>query len=160
MRTIKYSPDPILEQTSKNVEEFDSSILELCEDMITLMFAHNGVGISAPQVGESLRVIAFMPLDTPADYPKSPRILVNPVIYNYSKNFIEEWEGCISLPGLSVKISRPIWIEISAQDEYGIEYTERFENLEARIIQHEINHLDGILISKYQSYNNVRLITN
>jgi peptide deformylase len=61
---------------------------------------------------------------------------------------------------LSVKISRPLWIDVHAQDEYGIEFDERFDNLAARIIQHEINHLDGILISKYQSYNNTRLLLN
>jgi peptide deformylase len=160
MRTIVYSPDPILEKISKIVDEFDSNLLELSEDMINLMFRHQGVGISAPQVGELLRVVAFMPLDTVADYPKAPRILVNPIIYDYSKNFIEEWEGCLSLPGLSVKISRPLWIDVHAQDEYGIEFDERFDNLAARIIQHEINHLDGILISKYQSYNNTRLLLN
>jgi peptide deformylase len=158
MRTILSAPDPILEQTSLIVENFDSSLLELAEDMIDLMHKHKGVGIAAPQIGELLRVIAFMPIDTAADYPKPPRILVNPMIYDYSKNFQEDWEGCLSLPNLSVKISRPIWIDVHAQDEYGNEFEERFNFLQARIIQHEINHLDGILISQFQSYNNVRLL--
>ena len=158
MRTIKYSPDPILEKTCLMVEDFDFSLLELSEEMIDLMFKHGGVGISAPQVGELIRVVAFMPLDTAADYPKAPRILVNPVIYDFSKNFSEDWEGCLSLPGISVRISRPDWIDVHAQDEYGNEFTERFNFLQARIIQHEINHLDGILISRYQSYNNIKLL--
>jgi peptide deformylase len=158
MRTIVYSPDPILERTCNIVDQFDSSLLELSEEMIELMYKHKGVGISAPQVGELLRVIAFMPIDTVADYPKPPRILVNPIIYDFSKNFSEEWEGCLSLPGLSVKISRPDWIDVHAQDEYGNEFNERFNFLQSRIIQHEINHLDGILISRYQTYNNIKLL--
>lgn len=158
MRTIVYSPDPILEKTSLLVDQFDSSLLELSEEMIELMYKHKGVGISAPQVGELLRVIAFMPIDAAADYPKPPRILVNPIIYDFSKNFSEEWEGCLSLPGLCVKISRPDWIDVHAQDEYGNEFNERFNFLQSRIIQHEINHLDGILISRYQTYNNIKLL--
>ena len=160
MRTIVYSPNSVLETPSILVEKFDASLLELCEDMIEIMFKHNGIGISAPQINELQRVIAFMPLASAQDYPKPPRILVNPVIISYSERFTEEWEGCLSLPGLIVKISRPSWIEVHYQDEYGIEYTEKFDNLSSRIIQHEINHLDGILISQFQSYNNVRLLTN
>jgi peptide deformylase len=160
MRTIINSPDPLLEKVSTIVENFDSSLLELAEDLTELMYEHKGVGISAPQVGELLRIIAFMPIDTPADYPKPPRILVNPIIYDFSKNFSEDWEGCLSIPNMLVKISRPIWIDVHAQDEFGNEFEERFNFLQARIIQHEINHLDGILISRYQTYNNVRYLLN
>lgn len=160
MRTIIYSPDPNLERVSSIVEDFDSSLLELCEDMIELMYKHNGVGISAPQVGELLRVIAFMPLNVAGEYPKPPRVLINPIIYDYSKNFSEDWEGCLSLPGYTVKISRPDWIDVHAQDEYGNSFEERFSFLQSRIIQHEINHLDGILISRYQTYNNIKLLLN
>jgi len=158
MRTMVYSPDPILEKASLLVDQFDCSLLELVEDMINIMFKHQGVGITAPQVGELQRIIVFMPIDTIFDYPKPPRILINPIIYDYSKNFIEEWEGCLSLPGLSVKISRPIWVDVHYQDEYGNEHDERFDFLQSRIIQHGINHLDGILISRYQTYNNIKLL--
>jgi peptide deformylase len=122
------------------------------------MFDFQGVGIAAPQVGDSLRVIAFMPLIHETDYPMPPRILINPVIYDYSKNYIEDWEGCLSLPGQMVKIFRPLWVDVHAQDEDGNEFEERFEYLSARIVQHEINHLDGVLIDKYISNNNLKLI--
>jgi peptide deformylase len=65
----------------------------------------------------------------------------------------------LSLPGLTVNISRPKWIDVHAQDEYGNEFQERYHNLASRVIQHEINHLDGILISKYTTYNNMKLTT-
>lgn len=158
MRHIVTAPNLILLKVAKPVTEFDVELSSLIEDMISLMFDFQGVGIAAPQVGDSLRVIAFMPLIHETDYPMPPRILINPVIYDYSKNYIEDWEGCLSLPGQMVKIFRPLWVDVHAQDEYGNEFEERFEYLSARIVQHEINHLDGVLIDKYISNNNLKLI--
>ncbi len=159
MRHIVTAPDSILFKVAKPVTEFDIELSTLIEDMIRLMFDFQGVGIAAPQVGESLRVIAFMPLVHETDYPMPPRVLINPVIYDYSKNYIEDWEGCLSLPGQMVKIYRPLWVDVHSQDEDGNEFEERFEHLAARIVQHEINHLDGVLIDKYISNNNLKLIT-
>ena len=159
MRSIVTHPNEILNKVAQPVEEFDFELGNIIEDMIQVMFQHKGVGIAAPQIGESLRLIAFMPLISESDYPQAPRILINPVIIDYSKNFSEEWEGCLSLPGQMVKIYRPIWIEVHAQDEDGNEFDEKFDYLSARIIQHEINHLDGILINKYINHNNLRLIS-
>jgi len=158
MRHIVTAPDSILLRVAKPVAEFDIELSNLIEDMIHLMFDFQGVGIAAPQVGESLRVIVFMPLVHNTDYPMPPRVLINPVIYDYSKNYIEDWEGCLSLPGQMVKIFRPLWVDVHAQDEDGNEFEERFEYLAARIVQHEINHLDGVLIDKYISHNNLKLI--
>jgi peptide deformylase len=158
MRHIVTAPNLILLKVAKPVTEFDVELSSLIEDMISLMFDFQGVGIAAPQVGDSLRVIAFMPLIHETDYPMPPRILINPVIYDYSKNYIEDWEGCLSLPGQMVKIFRPLWVDVHAQDEDGNEFEERFEYLSARIVQHEINHLDGVLIDKYISNNNLKLI--
>jgi peptide deformylase len=158
MRHIVTAPDSILLRVAKPVTEFDIELSNLIEDMIHLMFDFQGVGIAAPQVRESLRVIVFMPLVHNTDYPMPPRVLINPVIYDYSKNYIEDWEGCLSLPGQMVKIFRPLWVDVHAQDEDGNEFEERFEYLAARIVQHEINHLDGVLIDKYISHNNLKLI--
>jgi peptide deformylase len=158
MRHIVTAPDSILLRVAKPVTEFDIELSNLIEDMIHLMFDFQGVGIAAPQVGDSLRVIVFMPLVHNTDYPMPPRVLINPVIYDYSKNYIEDWEGCLSLPGQMVKIFRPLWVDVHAQDEDGNEFEERFEYLAARIVQHEINHLDGVLIDKYISHNNLKLI--
>jgi peptide deformylase len=158
MRHIITAPNLILLKVAKPVTEFDVELSSLIEDMISLMFDFQGVGIAAPQVGDSLRVIAFMPLIHETDYPMPPRVLINPVIYDYSKNYIEDWEGCLSLPGQMVKIFRPLWVDVHAQDEDGNEFEERFEYLSARIVQHEINHLDGVLIDKYISNNNLKLI--
>jgi peptide deformylase len=158
MRHIVTDPDPILLKVAKPVTDFDVDLSNLIEDMIQLMFDFQGVGIAAPQVGESLRVIAFMPLMYEKDYPMPPRVLINPVIYDFSKNYIEDWEGCLSLPGQMVKIFRPLWVDVHAQDEDGNSFEERFEYLSARIVQHEINHLDGVLINKYINNNNLKLI--
>lgn len=158
MRSIVTAPDPILLKSAKPVTEFDVDLSYLIEDMIQIMFDFQGVGIAAPQVGDSLRVVVFMPLIHETDYPMPPRVLINPVIYDYSKNYIENWEGCLSLPGQMVKIYRPLWVDVHAQDEYGNEFEERYEHLSARIVQHEINHLDGVLIDKYISNNNLKLI--
>jgi len=158
MRHIVTAPDSILLRVAKPVTDFDIELSNLIEDMIHLMFDFQGVGIAAPQVGDSLRVIVFMPLIHNTDYPMPPRVLINPVIYDYSKNYIEDWEGCLSLPGQMVKIFRPLWVDVHAQDEDGNEFEERFEYLAARIVQHEINHLDGVLIDKYISHNNLKLI--
>jgi peptide deformylase len=158
MRHIVTAPDSILLRVAKPVTEFDIELSNLIEDMIHLMFDFQGVGIAAPQVGDSLRLIVFMPLVHNTDYPMPPRVLINPVIYDYSKNYIEDWEGCLSLPGQMVKIFRPLWVDVHAQDEDGNEFEERFEYLAARIVQHEINHLDGVLIDKYISHNNLKLI--
>jgi peptide deformylase len=158
MRHIVTAPDSILLRVAKPVTDFDIELSKLIEDMIHLMFDFQGVGIAAPQVGDSLRVIVFMPLVHHIDYPMPPRVLINPVIYDYSKNYIEDWEGCLSLPGQMVKIFRPLWVDVHAQDEDGNEFEERFEYLAARIVQHEINHLDGVLIDKYISHNNLKLI--
>lgn len=158
MRHIVTAPNLILLKVAKPVTEFDVELSSLIEDMISLMFDFQGVGIAAPQVGDSFRVIAFMPLIHETDYPMPPRVLINPVIYDYSKNYTEDWEGCLSLPGQMVKIFRPLWVDVHAQDEDGNEFEERFEYLSARIVQHEINHLDGVLIDKYISNNNLKLI--
>ena len=104
MRHIVTAPDSILLRVAKPVTEFDIELSNLIEDMIHLMFDFQGVGIAAPQVGDSLRVIVFMPLIHNTDYPMPARVLINPVIYDYSKNYIEDWEGCLSLPGQMVKI--------------------------------------------------------
>lgn len=158
MRHIVTDPDPILLKVAKPVTEFDVDLSNLIEDMIQLMFDFQGVGIAAPQVGDSLRVIVFMPLIHEKDYPMPPRVLINPVIYDFSKNYIEDWEGCLSLPGQMIKIFRPLWVDVHAQDEDGNPFEERFEYLSARIVQHEINHLDGVLINKYINNNNLKLI--
>jgi peptide deformylase len=158
MGKLIFAPDESLFNLSSLVDTFDHTLSELIEDMIDVLYKYNGVGIAAPQIGEFVRVIVFMPLATEADYPMPPRVMVNPVIYDYSKNFVDEWEGSLSMPNTMVKIFRPLWIDVHFQDEYGQSYEERFEFLSARIIQHCINHLDGVLISKYITHNNLRLI--
>ena len=158
MGKLIFAPDESLFNLSSLVDTFDHTLSVLIEDMIDVLYKYNGVGLAAPQIGEFVRVIVFMPLSTEADYPMPPRAMINPVIYDYSKNFVDDWEGSLSMPNTMVKIFRPLWIDVHFQDEYGQSHEERFEFLSARIIQHCINHLDGVLISKYITHNNLRLI--
>lgn len=158
MGKLIFAPDESLFKMSSLVDTFDHTLSELIEDMIEVMYKYNGVGLAAPQIGEFKRVIVFMPINSESCYPKPPRAMVNPVIYDHSKNFLDEWEGSLSMPNTMVKIFRPIWIDVHFQDEYGESYEERFDFLASRIIQHCINHLDGVLISKYITHNNLRLI--
>lgn len=158
MGKLIFAPDESLLKMSSFVDTFDYTLSELIEEMIEVMHKYNGVGLAAPQIGEFKRVLVFMPINSESCYPKPPRAMVNPVIYDHSKNFLDEWEGSLSMPNTMVKIFRPIWIDVHFQDEYGEAHEERFDFLASRIIQHCINHLDGVLISKYITHNNLRLI--
>lgn len=158
MRTLIYSPDPSLSRVSKQINDFDIYLFELIEDMLFIMNKHQGVGITAIELGEPIRAMCMMELDTPADYPKPPLILLNPVIFNYSQNFIEDVETCLCFPGAEAKISRPIWVDLQYQDEFGTFYQKRFNHLSSKIVQHCINHMDGILISRYINHNKLNFM--
>jgi peptide deformylase len=158
MRTLIYSPDPSLTRVSKQIVSFDIDLLELIEDMLHALHRHEAVGITAIELGEPLRAMCIMDLTSPSDYPKKPLVLLNPVIYDYSNNFIDDVESCLCLPGAEVKISRPIWVDMQYQDEFGKYHEKRFNHLSSKIAQHCINHMDGILISKYMNHNKLNFM--
>ncbi|MEA2087428.1 MAG: peptide deformylase [Candidatus Caldatribacteriota bacterium] len=135
---IKEYGDPVLREKALPVEEVTPEILNLIKDMAETMYADSGVGLAAPQVGVSKRIIL---VDGEED---GLIVLINPIITQSEGEVVEE-EGCLSIPGVYSKVRRSSKVTIKALNENGdpIEITK--EGLTARAFQHEIDHLDGIL---------------
>ncbi len=141
---IKKYPEPILRKISEEVKEVTPEIKKLIEEMIETMIKSNGIGLAASQVGVSKRVIV-------AATQKGPLVFINPKILRKSKETELGEEGCLSFPGLYLKIKRSKWVEVEAIDINGRKIRLGIEEplsgvMLSRIIQHEIDHLDGILI--------------
>ena len=123
-------------------------VRDLVRDMKETMLAENGIGLSAPQVGVNLRVIVVQ-LMSAGKLVGPVQEMINPVITNYSDDTMEYEEGCLSIPGEYIRIDRPRSIHVKFQTLSG-KYKKWFlKGLEARIVQHEIDHLDGVLMSDY-----------
>lgn len=138
-KEILKHPNPFLNKKSEEVKEVSQEILQLASDMIETMNNNQGVGLAAPQIGVSKRIIV-------TDDGKGPMIFFNPKILKKSwKNEAFE-EGCLSLPGYCLKIRRPKEIELDYLSEKGEKSKIKAKGLLARIIQHEIDHLDGVLL--------------
>jgi peptide deformylase len=145
---IKKYPDPILKKKCQEVKEVTEEIKNLGWDMVGTMEENEGIGLAAPQVGESKRVIVIHPLKERSLEEKSkrlPQVFINPEIIKKSEATITDEEGCLSFPGLFLKIKRAKEVEIEALDKDGKKVQIKAEGLPARIFQHEIDHLDGIL---------------
>ncbi|MCK4549602.1 MAG: peptide deformylase [Candidatus Krumholzibacteria bacterium] len=139
---IKIYGDEILRGKSAEVEDFDEELGELVKNMVETMIVEEGVGLAAPQVGVSRRIAVVNP--DPYN-PDTLLTLVNPRILSSSDETDYVEEGCLSVPGVRGKVERPILIEIEYQDAGGKMHCIKADGLVARIIQHEIDHLDGIL---------------
>lgn len=143
MREIRIFGDPVLRKRAVSVEVFDDKLKVFLDEMIEVMVEKDGVGLAAPQVGESVRIAVI----DASEGKTAPYILINPEIINASDEIVENEEGCLSLPGLTLKIKRPAKVSVKALDENGKEYIiENAEDLLARALQHEIDHLNGIMI--------------
>ena len=149
IRTILTEPNSILRQVSEPVEEVGNDERELMKDMLETMYAANGIGLAAIQIGVPKRVIV---LDiAPKDKPKNPMFFVNPEIIETSRNISTYEEGCLSVPGQFAEINRPEKCHIKYLDYYGQPKELRAEGMLATCIQHEIDHLEGILFIDYLS---------
>jgi peptide deformylase len=134
----------ILREKSKPVEIITADILGLAKDMIETMVKNNGVGLAAAQIGKNIRMFV-------ANREFSPKqIFINPEICKISKKTETIEEGCLSFPGMYKKIPRAKTIKIRATDENGKEFKLKAKAMLARIIQHEMDHLDGILIVDHE----------
>ena len=141
LRHVRKLGDPILRTKARPVERFDESLRDEVQRMAILMQDALGIGLAAPQVGVSHRVLVYRV------EPDSPALaLVNPEIQWSSKDEEIAEEGCLSLPFVHVEVERPIAVLVRARDEHGDELVIEATGLEARVIQHEIDHLDGVLI--------------
>ena len=145
---IKHYPDPVLRQVAKPVTLINDDLRKLAADMLETMIDANGIGLAAPQVGVSQRMVIvdfFETDDEGEEIRHDPRVLINPVIVKRSREKELSSEGCLSFPGLHSKVKRNLRVVCEAQDLEGniVEYAA--EGLAARAIQHEIDHLDGVL---------------
>jgi peptide deformylase len=144
---VKYG-DPVLEKPTKPVEKFDDDLQKLVADMWDSMYAANGVGLAAPQVGVSLRLTVIDVSN--GKNPEAKLVCVNPQII-YSDGEQREEEGCLSIPGFRGYVARPMYATIRAQDASGKEFEMRGEGLLARAFCHEIDHLNGVLFINHLS---------
>lgn len=140
---------PILQQVAEPVTEFNTALLdEIVKDMRATMVALDGAGLAAPQIGIQQRIVIFCVEDNPR-YPDIESIpdtvLINPEITLLSDEIISDWEGCLSVPGLRGLVPRCRKIKYRGFDQYG-DIVERIaDDLHARVVLHEVDHLDGIL---------------
>jgi len=144
---VKYG-DPVLETPTNTVEKFDAELEALVNDMFESMYAAQGVGLAAPQIGISRR-IAVIDV-TNGKNPEGRIICANPQIIHAEGEQREE-EGCLSVPGFRGHVARPQYVTVRAQDAAGKEFEMRGEGLLARAFCHEIDHLDGILFISHLS---------
>jgi len=136
--SVRRYGDPILRQVAKPVAAVTPEIKTLIADMVETMWRQVGIGLAAPQVGVALRILVM-------DSGKGgARALVNPVITERRGTILEE-EGCLSLPGIFADVERSEWVKISALDGDGQAISFEAQGLEAKVIQHELDHLDGVL---------------
>jgi len=135
-------PDPILQRPSAPVTEFDDELRKLVADMFESMYAAQGIGLAAPQIGIAKR-LTVIDLSNKKE-PKDKVVLINPEITLQEGKQLEE-EGCLSLPEIREKVSRAAKVKVKAQDVTGEWFEIEGEELLARAMQHEIDHLDGVL---------------
>jgi peptide deformylase len=139
---IRLFGDPVLRQAAGPVVDFDDRLRRLADDMLATMRASNGAGLAANQVGVLKRVFTW---ETAEDHGA----VVNPTLTFESAEFQEGEEGCLSFPGLFYPTQRPLQVHIDAQDVFGEAFSLEGEGLLARIIAHEIDHLNGILFIEH-----------
>ena len=143
LKVITY-PDPVLRKKAEPVLEIDDSLVHFLGEMQETMYTEDGVGLAAPQVGVSKQIIIV-------DDGKGPIILINPEITETSPDHEALEEGCLSLPEIRVTVSRPASVTVKGLNEKGDPVTIEADGLLARILQHEIDHLNATLIIDYLS---------
>ncbi len=138
-REIRVIGDPVLREHAQEVATFDRSLRKLAKRMIRIMHDAPGVGLAAPQIGVLQRLLVY-------DVDDDPQALVNPVLDEFSDETEESDEGCLSVPGVTMPVERPASLRVRGFDASGEPVEFRAEGLKARVIQHEYDHLDGVLI--------------
>ena len=138
---IRTYPDPVLKKKTAPVTDFGPAMQKLFDDMIATMHALDGVGLAAPQIGISQQIFIACPTMLQGE----AHVMVNAVIEKKSGTAVAT-EGCLSLPGISAEVSRASRLRLSFQDRFGKKYAIEVEDFFARVIQHEMDHLAGILL--------------
>jgi peptide deformylase len=141
LRHVRKYGDPVLRTRARAVEVFDAALADEVRRMGELMDDALGIGLAAPQLGVMHRVLVYR-----VDQDAPLGVLVNPEIEWRGDEVETLEEGCLSLPGVGVEVERPIRVRVTAHDETGAPLVVEASGLEARVIQHEVDHLDGVLI--------------
>ncbi|HTQ97112.1 MAG TPA: peptide deformylase [Candidatus Acidoferrum sp.] len=144
---VKYG-DPVLEKPGATIKKFDSELEQLIDDMFASMYAAQGVGLAAPQIGKSIRLTVVDVSN--GKNPEAKIVLINPEII-HAEGEVREEEGCLSIPGFRGYVIRPQFVTVKAQDAKGEAFEIRGENLLARAFCHEIDHLNGVLFLQHLS---------
>jgi peptide deformylase len=139
---IRQYPDPVLRMRANEIDSFDDDLRRLVERMKELMKDANGVGLAGTQVGTLQRVFVFQPEGEDV----AAQALVNPVLAKTSEVKVSDTEGCLSMQGVTIPVERPAKVTLEGKDENGEDVKLELEERDARVVQHELDHLDGILI--------------
>lgn len=140
---IHYLGDRILRQPAKRLAKVDEKVRQLVREMLQTMYSANGIGLAAPQIAVNKQLIV---IDCEPDKPENPPlVLINPQITRFSRELCRGEEGCLSIPGVYLDVVRPQAIEVSFKDELGRLQTLKTSGLLSRAIQHEMDHLNGVL---------------
>jgi len=148
IRTVLKMGDPLLRQVAVKVERFDDELAALITDMDDTMRAMSGAGLAAPQIGVSLRVVIFEVKQNrryPNVEPVPRTVLINPLLTPLGEDQDEGWEGCLSVPGLRGLVPRYRHLRYQGVDAQGRPIDRTVRGFHARVVQHEVDHLDGIL---------------
>lgn len=140
---MHYLGDKVLRQPAKRVAKVDDSIRQLAKEMLQTMYSQNGIGLAAPQIGIHKQIIV---IDCQPDNPDTPPLIViNPEIKKMSRDLCVMEEGCLSIPSVFLEVIRPRSIEVVYKDEHGKQQKMKAMGLLSRVIQHEMDHLNGVL---------------
>ena len=140
---LHYLGDRVLRKATKRVAKVDDSIRDLAHKMLQTMYSEDGIGLAAPQVGIHKQILV---VDTdPEEASNQPLVLINPKIIRESKQMACGQEGCLSIPGVFLDVIRPAAVEVSFKDENGRPQKIKASDLLARVIQHEMDHLNGVM---------------
>jgi peptide deformylase len=140
---MHYLGERVLRQPAKRIAKVDDAIRQLAREMLQTMYSADGIGLAAPQVGVHKQLIV---IDCDPSNPANlPLVLINPKITAVSHGVCDAEEGCLSIPGVYLPVTRPQTIEVSFKDEQGRPQRMKAKGLLARVIQHEMDHLNGVL---------------
>jgi peptide deformylase len=149
VHSILTIPEPVLRTKAKPIERVDAELRRLMDDMLETMYDAPGIGLAAPQIGVSRRVIVMDPAKDEA--PKTPLIMLNPEILARSEEMRVHDEGCLSIPDFTAEIERPAKTRVRFIDREGKKQEVELEGVWSTLVQHEIDHLNGILFIDYLS---------
>lgn len=146
--SLRFDPDPVLREKAKRIKTFDGNLRKLVDDMFETMHAENGVGLAAPQIGQSVRLLVAELEANRREGEKGFKVaLCNPEIVKFSDEKATDTEGCLSIPGWVGDVPRHTSITVKAQTPEGKEVRIKAQDYYARVLQHEIDHLNGVLFT-------------